>query len=541
MRRALAWIPLAMGVVCACGRDAGPVEPATVAAITVGVEPNMVVGQQAMATVTLRDGAGAVLVDRRVVTWQTTDANVATVDGTGLVTARSPGSVMITAASEGRSGSAQTQVSRVPYVIAGIVTTRFTDTPIAGAALRMLDGLDQNRTAVSDAQGRFRVENLRGRTAFSIEATAPGHWPDSLRLTPPPDESAGPVQANHQMRQEAAVSTSRGTGVVVNAITGEGLTGVIVQATGLAQVTSGAGGLFAFSAAEPPVQRPITFQSPMTVTRTTTMHVPGAATVVPLIPTTFNLAAFDEGFRNAQVSSGGLWRWTSAPVLIVQRAVLLEQAPGALFLATSVVRSQAVVDSLIKTLTFGLSQLTPYQAFAEVRVETAAPGALVSDRATPGAIIVGWLRPAAPAAAAGFGSIVAELGNRIRSGWAFVNYDWETRAGGSESSTVGAAFTIWIHELGHALGRFHVTLEKSIMGNGLIIPTVPTEFDRQAGRISFTRPPGNRSPDNDPPTAPINSLQVVASPFGEPTSFRLRRRPYGSLLARPGDVLCGMM
>jgi hypothetical protein len=57
-----------------------------------------------------------------------------------------------------------------------------------------------------------------------------------------------------------------------------------------------------------------------------------------------------------------------------------------------------------------------------------------------------------------------------------------------------------IHELGHALGYLHVTARMSIM-NPSIGPE-PTDFDRQAVRIAFDRPIGNRSPDEDPGFAP---------------------------------------
>lgn len=57
-------------------------------------------------TVTLRDAANNVLADARVVTWSTSDANVATVSTTGVVTGVAPGPVTITATSEGKSASA---------------------------------------------------------------------------------------------------------------------------------------------------------------------------------------------------------------------------------------------------------------------------------------------------------------------------------------------------------------------------------------------------------------------------------------------------
>ena len=52
-----------------------------------------------------------VVLGGRVITWSTSDANVATVDQTGLVRGVGPGSATITATSEGQSGTAAITVT----------------------------------------------------------------------------------------------------------------------------------------------------------------------------------------------------------------------------------------------------------------------------------------------------------------------------------------------------------------------------------------------------------------------------------------------
>jgi hypothetical protein len=54
-----------------------------------------------------------------------------------------------------------------------------------------------------------------------------------------------------------------------------------------------------------------------------------------------------------------------------------------------------------------------------------------------------------------------------------------------------------VHELGHALGTSHVTSRPSFMSPSG--GSLPTDADKEAFRVAARRPPGNRSPDVDPP------------------------------------------
>src|SRR6266550_4275681 len=71
------------------------------------------VGQTAQLTATPRDASGNPLTGR-VITWQSSNGAVASVNGSGLVTAVATGSATITATSEGQSGTAVVTVSNVP-------------------------------------------------------------------------------------------------------------------------------------------------------------------------------------------------------------------------------------------------------------------------------------------------------------------------------------------------------------------------------------------------------------------------------------------
>ncbi len=87
------------------------VSNAPVASVTVTpATASVAVGQTVQLTATLRDANGNVLSGRTVL-WTSDNAVVATVDGTGLVSGVSAGPAVITATSEGKSGSASVTVT----------------------------------------------------------------------------------------------------------------------------------------------------------------------------------------------------------------------------------------------------------------------------------------------------------------------------------------------------------------------------------------------------------------------------------------------
>src|SRR5207245_969735 len=92
-----------------------PVASVVVSPATAGVQA----GQNVQLTATTKDASGSVL-SGRTVTWASSNAAVATVSGTGLVTGVAAGSAPITATSEGQSGTmpltvATSQPGQVTY------------------------------------------------------------------------------------------------------------------------------------------------------------------------------------------------------------------------------------------------------------------------------------------------------------------------------------------------------------------------------------------------------------------------------------------
>ncbi|HEY6829916.1 MAG TPA: Ig-like domain-containing protein, partial [Gemmatimonadaceae bacterium] len=122
-----------------------------VGSVTVTPSPATVVaGQTLQLTATVKDQNGVVVTDRTV-SWSTNNASLATVSPTGLVSATNPGNVVITATSEGKSGS--TTVTITPAPVASVT--------VSPASASVVQGQTQGLTAtLKDAAGNV----LTGRT-----------------------------------------------------------------------------------------------------------------------------------------------------------------------------------------------------------------------------------------------------------------------------------------------------------------------------------------------------------------------------------------
>jgi uncharacterized protein YjdB len=91
-----------------------------IASVTVSpATANVVVGQTTQLTATPKDASGAAL-PSRVVTWASTNSAVATVNGSGLVTAVAAGTATMTATSEGQSGTAAITVAVAPVATVAV-------------------------------------------------------------------------------------------------------------------------------------------------------------------------------------------------------------------------------------------------------------------------------------------------------------------------------------------------------------------------------------------------------------------------------------
>jgi hypothetical protein len=230
------------------------------------------------------------------------------------------------------------------------------------------------------------------------------------------------------------------------------------------------------------------------VERETRVTGPGSAPAkLTMIPSAFDLVAFDEMFRFVNTQ---LQRWTSRPALVVLGSVMDYRTAGETYEATGEQLSDEEVTMMVLQLTEGLVLLSgnTYTSFASIEVERPASGTRVSPFRT-GKIVVGRYNGIATfARTIGYGQWSTTPDGTVQGGAMFLDRDFDRNDSRRR--------LLRIHELGHTLGWQHVASRTSIM-NPAIGPE-PTEFDRDGAIIAFQRPVGNRSPDVDPSTSSVS-------------------------------------
>ena len=277
-------------------------------------------------------------------------------------------------------------------------------------------------------------------------------------------------------------------GQTVDAVTGAATANVIVQAPGGLTATSDANGLFQLDANSGSIRARL--QGSGIVDRDATLRLDASGrTRLSLIPSTFDLAAFDEMFR---ASRARLQRWTTRPSLVIIASVMDYQTDADSDVATAERMNDDEVARMTADLTEGLTLLTggTFTSFASVEVERPSAGVRVPVLRT-GKIVVGrYNGVATEPGRVGYGRWFESSDGSIAGGAVFLDARFD--------QSDARRRLLRIHELGHALGYNHVTKRPSIMN--AMIGTEPTDFDRAAAVIAFQRPIGNQSPDVDPDT-----------------------------------------
>lgn len=292
-------------------------------------------------------------------------------------------------------------------------------------------------------------------------------------------------------------STFTAAATVIDAVTGQPIAGVTANGSDITGGPSTSTGTLTVTAvASSANARMVTFAVDGYVNRSVAMKVAGNAVTISMIPSSFNLNAFDELLRTPL-----LRRWTSAPGLRLQtRTLTFEDVNQADAVAEDAAWSDGEAAEVEADLAWALPQLTggTFQAFSPVSRQTAAVGERVSLLNT-GVITVARVRGLRTRTGfAGYGRWQFQNDGTVVGGSVMLDYDFELTAPQQRRA-------VRAHELGHALGYDHVAAATSLMN-----PTgasAPVTFDLQATTIAFRRPPGNVRPDADPSSASLNSLR----------------------------------
>ena len=291
-------------------------------------------------------------------------------------------------------------------------------------------------------------------------------------------------------------------GQTVSAIDGSATGQVSVQINGRFAMQSDADGNFQVE-----VDRTGTFAAVFNgsrvIERRANLSGPTAdRTKVTLIPSSFDLPAFDEMFRGTK---GRLKRWTARPALVIVGTVMRYTPTGAdRFDAIGERMTGDEVMSLTNHLNEALALFTggTFTSFASVKVEWPSAGERVGVQ-RDGTIVVGrYTGIQDQEQTVGYGSWAEQPDGTVVGGAMWLDRDFDRNDGQRR--------LVRIHELGHALGYDHVTVRTSIM-NPSLGPS-PTDFDIAAARIAFQRPVGNTSPDTDPGSG-VGAFAVAEGPL----------------------------
>jgi hypothetical protein len=288
-------------------------------------------------------------------------------------------------------------------------------------------------------------------------------------------------------------------GQIVNVANGAPGSGLSVLMGTYREATTDADGRFAVEEARPGTYT-TTVRGASIVDRTMTLTAATDRMRISVIPSSFDMVAFDQMFRSA---NGGLQRWTSRPALVVVASTMaLTSTTAEAYQASAEQMSGDEVSQIVAHLTEALALHTgdTFGSFASIEVERPAAGERVSVTRS-GRIVVGRYSGILNVAnTVGYGRWSASGDGTVVGGAMFLDRDFDRNDSRRR--------LLRMHELGHALGYQHVTSRASIMNPS--IGAEPTEFDRSAAVIAFARPPGNRSPDADPARGSRVSLSAGA-------------------------------
>ena len=310
-----------------------------------------------------------------------------------------------------------------------------------------------------------------------------GGSPTTPRTPPPADNPAEP---------QPSPGPHVVTGTLVDATTGAPAPAVSFTVNGTLVGRSSAG---TFSVGFPATGTNRTvLTADSFVTRETGISAPGSNLQLSLIPSSFDLASFNQMFRH---SSSGLTRWTNPPALVLERRVVqFTQVCQSSYETIDETIDDAESEAILRDMRDGYELLTAGRVgpLTSVATQTSPAGAAFAPRRDRTIVVMRGEGLQKATTFWGYACWSTSADGEVTAGFIILDNDFEQS---TNSSLSQFHRSLRMHELGHTLGCQHVTTGRTSVMNS-DARTEPNDFDQQAARIATLRPTGNRTPDVDP-------------------------------------------
>ncbi|MEO8070105.1 MAG: carboxypeptidase regulatory-like domain-containing protein [Acidobacteriota bacterium] len=367
----------------------------------------------------------------------------------------------------------------VTYTLSGTITDAAIgpSSGVAAARVEVIAGPNSGHSVVTGDDGRFELPGLESGS-LSAKVSAVGFVTQTASMT---------LSANQSL-DVALVPAFATKGRAIDALTQLPIAGISISGgPGVSGASDAAGGFVILVETTPVDGASVVFSGSGVVEHRTVITVPGPDVTMPLIPSSFDLRAFDEMFR-API----LLRWRTAPPLQIEiRTMQFTSKDATQATALTDQMSDADAAAMTSDLTWALPQLTAgtFTNFAGATRGRAVAGSTTS-LLTPGRITVFRFKGLSQATGVwGYTRWQFSSDGTVTGGVIMLDRDFDASASPYVRS-------LRAHELGHALGYNHVTVRTSVMN--VSAQTEPNQFDRDAAKIAFQREPGNKTPDIDP-------------------------------------------
>jgi len=380
------------------------------------------------------------------------------------------------------------------FTLSGVITSKSSEEALQGAHVEVVDGQHAGKSDSTDSSGRYSISGLNGD--LSVRASKDGYETS-------PDKVAT-MTSNTSLDISLRDFKGGARGLVTDIISGAPLAGIEVSIPSEDTDTTSGSGQFSVAVSQGGVFT-LRAGGGLYLKRKTYVSVNSFSAVdLALIPDGmgFDLSFFDHLFRwNGRSSTS---RWTDEPTFEIwttkfrceegsengacERLVATDDNVPAVFISNA----ENVTNNDLKPLTGG------FVRGRNVRRKSHDPGTVVtaSQMLSPNIIVISLVENSFTGKSwAGWQTTGTSA---IYSGRVQIN-SWHT-----------SSLCLMSHEIAHTLGYHHPDGQYSVPKPSVMRCDGPTADDRLHGRILYLRPPGSRTPDEDPDWFMVNANMATA-------------------------------